>query len=37
MLWQGRLRDMHVVLFIAAFLLLMGLMGANDNRHDWWD
>jgi hypothetical protein len=27
----------HVVLMIAAFLLLMGLVGGNDTDHDWWD
>lgn len=37
MLWQGRLRDMHVVLIIAACLLLIGLVGGNDTDHDWWD
>lgn len=35
--WQGGLRDMHVVLIIAACLLLLGLLGANDTDHDWWD
>lgn len=35
--WQGRQRNMHVVLIIAACLLLMGLVSGNDTDHDWWD
>jgi hypothetical protein len=34
---RGRDNSMHVVLIIAACLLLVGLLGANDTDHDWWD
>ena len=34
---QERDNSMHVVLIIAAFILLVLLVGGNDIRDNWWD